>query len=396
MEKKRITSFWLSLAAIACLALQDTSAQEQPGRSEPAPSALTRYDSSALATTQTWLPPLTPEELRSELASGTRALRARQWAKAALHFEHVLQTEAGHREAQRRLPQALKGLERLSAAARLESYYAEAIAAQARGDWRFSFIALRKVLELDPGHREANLMLPRAVRTLHRQLVAAHIPAVSSLLLDSLYAEGEKAIARADWLAALLTLEKIQILKPGFADVNALRTRAYQNLQAAQRSELAARPSFQLGFNVAKLAAVLFLLPFLGYLIISPGLHARLHFVRGNFGKAMHIYEKLIARDPRQVKYYGKLAQACLQLGRRDEFALKIYQIVLQLNLLNPSLRREINNIVAQYYLAEGRHDRDAIEVLEEALTYELHKQQNGGMALLKAGPNGLAVKNGF
>ena len=64
--------------------------------------------------------------------------------------------------------------------------------------------------------------------------------------------------------------------------------------------------------------------------------------------------------------------------------------------MLNPALRREINNIVAQYYLAEGRNDREAIEVLEEALAYELHQQQSNGMALIKAGPNGLAVKNAF
>ena len=179
-------------------------------------------------------------------------------------------------------------------------------------------------------------------------------------------------------------------------NVEEWRARAYQNLHAAQHPAADAKPAFKLDFHLATWAALIFILPCLGYLFISPAVHARMHLMRGNLGKAMRLYEELVARKPRQVDYYGKLAQAYLQLGRRDPFALKVYQIVLQLNLLNPALRREINNIVAQYYLAEGRNDREAIEVLEEALAYELHQQQSNGMALIKAGPNGLAVKNAF
>jgi hypothetical protein len=71
------------------------------------------------------------------------------------------------------------------------------------------------------------------------------------------------------------------------------------------------------------------------------------------------------------------LANIYLLLGRHDEQALKIYKAILQLNIATPK-RDEINTIVAQNYLTEGRTDSDAIEVLENALKAERLKQNHG------------------
>ena len=191
MENNRITSLWLSLVTVASLLLQDD-------------------------TTQHWLPPLTPEELKNELNGGARALRVRQWAKAVLHFEHVLQSQAAHREAHKQLALARKRLERMDATRQLEDYYAEGVAALERHDERFAYLSFRKVAALDSSYRDAALLLQRSRLALRQQLVTAHLTAVSSLLLDSLYAESAKAMTQADWLAAIVTLEKIQVLQPGY------------------------------------------------------------------------------------------------------------------------------------------------------------------------------------
>lgn len=52
-----------------------------------------------------------------------------------------------------------------------------------------------------------------------------------------------------------------------------------------------------------------------------------------------------------------------------------IYKTVLQLNLATHN-REEINVVVAQKYLVEGRTDSDAIEILEGALKAEQRRQQ--------------------
>ncbi len=395
MGTNRITSFWLVLCAALNFALPLVPAQEQPGAPEKTAPVYTPSESSPVETPQDWLPALNVGELQSEYAGGVRAQKLRQYAKAALHFEQILPGTANSRDAQKRLAQTLKNLERQDPARLLESYYAEGVAAMARQDWRLAFLAFRKVKTLHPEYRDTGILLLDTAHALRRQLMAAHVPAVSRLLLDSLHAEATAALAQEKWWPAIVVLEKIQILKPGYDNVEERLQRAHANLQPRQSAEREEQPPFSFDFEVAKMVAALLLLPLFGYLIISPSLRARLHLLQGNIIQAMTIYEKRIAKNPGQIKYYGKLAQACVQLGRRDEFALKIYQIVLQLNLLNQALREKINGIVAQYYLAEGRHDKDALVVLEEALAYELHKQQNG-MALIKAGSNGAAVKSAF
>jgi hypothetical protein len=77
------------------------------------------------------------------------------------------------------------------------------------------------------------------------------------------------------------------------------------------------------------------------------------------------------------VKLYSALANIYLLLGRNDENAIKVYKMVLQLNL-NTRHRDEMSTIVAQNYLTEGRTDSDAIEVLESALKAEQRRQQHG------------------
>jgi tetratricopeptide (TPR) repeat protein len=396
MEKSRTTSLRIVLTAFASFALQTVTVQGQPAIPKPLADHAAPTAASTSDTPRNWLPALTVDESKNEFAAGLRALRARQWAKAALHFELALQGSAYPREAQKRLAQALKSLGRLTPSQRLAGYYSEGTTAMARNEWRRALLALRKAGELEPGYRDTDLLLQRTNQALRQQLFTAHLPAVSTLLVDSLHAAALQAMARADWLAAIVALEKIQVLKPTYSNAEALLLRAYQGLQTASKPESREQSVFRFDLNVVTLAAGLVLLPLLGYWIVSPSLRARVHFARGNFSKAVQIYEKLIARNPRRVRHYDKLAQACWYLGRRDEFALRIYQIVLQLNLLNRALRSEINDVVAQYYLAEGRHDRDAIPVLEEALAHELHKHQNGSLALIKGLPNGVATKTHF
>jgi predicted Zn-dependent protease len=107
---------------------------------------------------------------------------------------------------------------------------------------------------------------------------------------------------------------------------------------------------------------------------LRPTARARFQLWRGNDRAAAEIYEKLLAQNPQRVKLYAPLAEIYLRLGRNDERALKVYKSVVHFNLAT-SRREEINTMVAQKYLTEGRMDTDAIEVLEGALKAEMRKQ---------------------
>jgi len=120
--------------------------------------------------------------------------------------------------------------------------------------------------------------------------------------------------------------------------------------------------------------ATIILVPLLGLMFFSPTARANFYLWRKNYPAAARAFEKLLERNPKRAGLYVSLAELYLQLGRNDERSLRVYQTVLRLNL--PTRRRdEINTILAQKYIAEGRTDSDVIEVLENALKVESRKQ---------------------
>lgn len=202
-------------------------------------------------------------------------------------------------------------------------------------------------------------------------------------LLDSLYRSALVAMGEADWREAAFNLEKIQLLKPNYREVVDLLARVRVNLAAAGKPGGAATPppnggpSVFVGGAVAALGVfiALIVLPFIGVVLISPTARVRYHVFRGHYAAAAQIYERLLARRPHRKKLYPALASLYLRLGRRDEAALKVYEIALQLDLADRS-REEINAIVSNNYLTKGRTDARALEVLEDALKAERLKQK--------------------
>jgi tetratricopeptide (TPR) repeat protein len=122
--------------------------------------------------------------------------------------------------------------------------------------------------------------------------------------------------------------------------------------------------------------AAVIILPVFGFVVFSSTSRIAFYRWRRNYAAAAGVFEKLLKRHPQKIQRYAPLAELYLRLGRNDERALKVYKTVLQLNL--PTLKRdEINALVAQNYLNEGRMDADAIEVLEVALKSEMRKQSH-------------------
>ena len=200
--------------------------------------------------------------------------------------------------------------------------------------------------------------------------------------LDSLYQTALVAINQADWQRAAFNLEKIQLLQPNYREVVDLLAQTRVNLASVGKPETAAMPpqggaSVFVGGAIAALGVffALIVLPFIGVVLVSPTVRVRYHIFRGQYAEAAQIYEKLLVRRPNRKKLYPTLANLYLRLGRRDEAALKVYEMALQLDIAERH-REEINSIVSNNYLTKGRTDARAIEVLEDALKAERLKQK--------------------
>jgi tetratricopeptide (TPR) repeat protein len=197
----------------------------------------------------------------------------------------------------------------------------------------------------------------------------------SSASPEALYEEALLAMARADWPRAAAVLEQLRSMQPNYRDAIDLLVQARVNLAKAEAAGVDSASAGRRTYLNAGLAfAGLILLSALGVLGFSPAARARLHLLRGNPAAAAQIYERMLQRHPERVKFYLPLAHIYLALGKRDERAMQAYKTILHLNLATRN-REEINSIVAQKYLTEGRTDSDAIAVLEDALKTERRKQ---------------------
>jgi predicted Zn-dependent protease len=310
-----------------------------------------------------------------DYAIGMAAYRAKNWPRAIIAFEKVQQAPQKFRDVDRRLAYAHKNLARESEESIVARYYAEGIIAMNRDDFGWALAAFEKVSQLDSNYQEVRSQLANIAMTLQRKAaLATLLPATASL--DFLYEEASAAMDKADWTAAASILKELCLLQPDYRDAIELLVQARINFEKSKSdgNNVAATGGKNF-FYLGGAFAGLIVLAALGLIGFSPAARARLHLLRGNPADAAQIYEKMLQRHPERVKLYLPLANIYLNLGKRDERAMRAYKMILQLNLATRH-REEINTIVAQRYLTEGRMDADAIEVLENALQAELRNQK--------------------
>jgi tetratricopeptide (TPR) repeat protein len=210
-------------------------------------------------------------------------------------------------------------------------------------------------------------------------------PATASFaFLDSLYQVALQEIKKENWSQAVAVLERIQSSQPAYRDVadRLVQARVLLNLTKKFEVKLKPRgtgePALFIGGALAAMGAftALVLLPLIGVILFSPTFRAHYHLWRNDHNAAAQIYERALERHPSRVKYYPPLANIYLRQGRKDEKAIKVYRMILQLNLVVRN-REEIDSIVTQNYLAAGKAQTDVIEVLESALKAEQRRTQN-------------------
>ena len=311
-----------------------------------------------------------------EYYAGMAAYNRRHWTHAILTFERILAVNPNFRELSKKLAIAERNLKRERTENILSRYYQDAKLAVEREDFGWARRALEKINRLNPNYRDAPALLAEIAAITSRSndtLQTTERFNGDAALQDSLYKAGIRAYAQGEWLQAVVNFEKLQLIAPNNVEFNSRLALAWEKLlhtQTAAAKQDTHERRVPVGMALASIIAVS-LFCFIG---LRPTARARFELWRGHEQAAAAIYEKLLAQNPQRVKLYAPLADIYLRLGRNDERALKVYKSVVHFNLAT-ARRDEINGIVAQKYLTEGRMDTDAIEVLEGALQSEMRKQ---------------------
>lgn len=310
------------------------------------------------------------DRLESEYAIGLALLKAHDWTRAVITFENVLEMDRNFRDARRRLAEAKRGLEKESSEIITARYYADGIASMNQNDLGRALAAFEKVKSINPNYRNVASLIDEI-----ENIVGQKARAVSLAGIDSLYHIGVAAQEKKEWLNGVVAFEKVQVLQPNYRDVaERLSLLRIHLTQSSAYPTVSANDLWSSPLSLGTAMVGLVVIPLLGLVVLSPSARARYHLLRGRYADAVNIYERLLVRKPDRIKLYPALANLYLLMGRHDERAMKVYKMVLQLNLTTTN-REEINANVAQHYLSEGRTDSDAIEVLENLLKTEQRKQ---------------------
>jgi tetratricopeptide (TPR) repeat protein len=310
-------------------------------------------------------------QLEADYEAGLSALREKNWTAAIISFEKVLKVDEKFREARKKIDEAERELKAENTETVVARYYVDGIDALNRDDLASALAAFERVRRLNSRYRNVNALLEEIEQRLQAQAKPA---ALASGQVDSLYQQALTAAGGKDWLQAVIALEKLQLLQPNHRNAVALLAEARARLSGGDSRVVAEKASGSSRFDAAGLIMAVVMLPLIGIIAFSKSTRARLHLLRGNLTAAAQLYEQILARHPERVKLYPILANLYLLIQRHDEQAMKIYKAVLNLNIATQR-RDEINALVAQKYLTEGRTDSDAIEVLENALKSERLRQ---------------------
>lgn len=312
------------------------------------------------------------ERAESEYTVGLAALKTQNWTGAILAFERVLAIDNNHAQARAKIDEAQANLQRESTDSMSARYYADGLAAMERGDWGGALAAFEKVRRLDSSYREVKKMLAQVERALEvpRQ-VAAQEGGASVTRVQALYEDALVAMAKEDWMQAVIGLETIQLLQPNYRDVAERLNTARANLGAASAAGAASEAGESSSRNVAILLTTVVVVPLLGFLFFSPAMRARYHLLRGNHAAVARIYERMLARDPQRAKLnpaiMATLSNYYLMSGRVDDQALDVYKKVQEANLLAANTA-EIDSLLKQHHLPESGHNTEALKVLENSL----------------------------
>ncbi|MFQ5707469.1 MAG: tetratricopeptide repeat protein [bacterium] len=306
---------------------------------------------------------------------GLKAFQRQEWSRAMAQFKKVQSLNGSYKDVATLLQQARaayrENVQRQQVlrqeAEKKRQLYEQGMTYKTAGNWHQALSTFKKLQKIDPNYPDLSAQI-KSVQTALQQAQERKPD------IETLYQQGSSSLQNGDWLQAMIAFEKVKVLNPAYKDVDNKLADAQFNFERShaveQQEVVEDTPHYLLilGYALSSL-----ILPIFGVLTFSPATRARLYLLQGKYENAARIYEKMLLRHPGKIKLYPVLANIYLLENRRDEKALKVFEMVLRLNLTTQQ-QREINTIMANHYLTQGRTDDDAIKIMEREL--DLNRRQ--------------------
>lgn len=317
---------------------------------------------------------LVAEGYETLYSKGVSAYNEKDWVKAIVAFEKVREWNPNFKNIRRMYTDAQNQLNQEEQSTVKMRYYNQGKTDIGSGDWEGAISNFEQLVRLDSNFKDTQQLLNQARNELQRETEANQI--------DKLYSEGKNYFDNGDWLKSIIAFEKVQQLKPGYRDVSEKLVLAqnYSNTQKETDIAIDVSPGeteSQKGagnFITVALIISLSLIPLGIVFFMVPAGRIKLLLIQGKYQQAASIYESLLLKKPHKVKLYPELAQIYSLLNRKDETALKVYDISLQQDI-SMKLKEKLIDLTDQKNNNTTNHIE--INTLEEQLKLELASLNN-------------------
>lgn len=327
----------------------------------------TRASDASLAAVNDTVQVLAPDEIEKEYAVARQAFRSRDWVKALVALEMIAVSRPDYRDVNEMVVAARRGLEQDSTEALVGRHYVEGLKAKRSGDFSRARQAFRAAIALQPDFRDVAAQLAEVEAALRQPPKAEAAPVkVIELPLDSLHEAARAASKRGAWQEAVALFSQLEELDPENQELRKQAERARISFMIAQtglaRVEAAGNKRRMLTLALAALG-MLAALAIIGFAFSSRG-RAEYFIRRRKYRRAEQVYESMLQRAPNRLKAYPLLAQLYLRSGRTDSAALKVFRLVLDLNLRTTE-RERLAAIVESNARPQIKESEPATETLD-------------------------------
>jgi len=138
-------------------------------------------------------------------------------------------------------------------------------------------------------------------------------------------------------------------------------TRAKPSLSTDERA--ASGPGAWHYLVLAGVLLTLVALPLVGWFLLSPAARARAYRLTRRYERAAFIYEQMLARHPEKLWLYPELAKIYDRFGRRDERAMRVYEM---LQHLDTNGRDPLTAAIIYKYVAPLEAQTVTVEIVDE------------------------------
>ena len=306
---------------------------------------------------------LNDQKIENYYVKGVENYESGNFSIALFNFEKVAELDQNYRDIETRIQATRREVNRVDKLANNASKSEEIVFSEPINN-----------MPMESNFSSSSDLNTQQLITEKKQILNA---AIDSQLVTNYYSEALNLMQTQDWQRAIILLEKVRLIEPGYKNTEFLLKQVRQNIEKADLASSNEVASDSKSGNPSALVLA-FLAGIIGLpatlILISPTARARYYTLLRRYDKAREIYERMLSRKPNNVKLYITLANIYVNQNQIDEVSIRVIERAIQ---YNDDLKIQLEPILTNYYLQRSKVTENPTNLIQGALKEELRRMGN-------------------